>query len=80
MPSDITLLAWIEPNSHAEFRASFVSKAAQRRQPATKRCVSTKDARQWVEDQAAALGVRVEWVDHNRDRGSVRNGDLPETR
>jgi hypothetical protein len=36
------------------------------RPPATQICSSTEDARQWVEDEARAFGLPVEWVDKGR--------------
>ena len=58
-----TLLAWIQPGDRDEFLAAFVgADAAAIREPATQQCSSAEEARQWVEDQAAALGVAVEWV------------------
>ena len=33
-----------------------------RRAPATQSCSSVGEARQWVENEAAALGAPVEWV------------------
>ena len=66
MPSNNRLIAWIEPESGQEFQAAFVSAAmAARRRPATRRCASPAEARQWVEREAAALGVPVEWTDHS---------------
>ncbi|MGC1410164.1 MAG: hypothetical protein WA864_14635 [Acetobacteraceae bacterium] len=66
MSSVSRLLAWIEPGSGQEFQAAFVSEAmALRRRPATRRCASPDEARQWVEGEAAALGVPVEWTDHS---------------
>jgi hypothetical protein len=32
------------------------------RPPATQLCSSAEDARQWVEDEARAFGLPVEWV------------------
>lgn len=66
MSSSSRLLAWIEPGSGQEFEAAFVSAAmASRRRPATRRCASPDEARQWVEGEAAALGVPVEWTDQS---------------
>jgi hypothetical protein len=57
------LLAWIAPRSETEFVAAFVGGAAvSGRAPATRLCPSHSEARQWVEDQAAALGLPVEWL------------------
>jgi hypothetical protein len=64
MPSD-KLLAWVEPRSGDQaFTAAFVSvPTASRRAPATYSCDSPREAREWVEVQAAALGIPVEWTD-----------------
>jgi hypothetical protein len=57
------LLAWIEPRDYGEFVAAFVGAAAAReRVPATQPFLSRAEARQWIEDQAAALGLPIEWV------------------
>ena len=63
---DNKLLAWIEPRSDREFTAAFVSiPTASRRAPATYGCASRGEAREWVEVQAAALGLPVEWIDRS---------------
>ena len=56
------LLAWIEARADDEFLAAFVGGEAPKRRPATRLCSSPGEARCWVEQQAAALGVPVEWV------------------
>jgi hypothetical protein len=56
------LLAWIEPKAH-RCTAGFVSAAVSGRPPATRDCASIEEARQWVEDEAAALQVSVVWTD-----------------
>lgn len=57
------LLAWIVPHGD-EFVAALVGSAAVRsRAPATQVCPSQLDARQWVEEEAAAVGLPVEWID-----------------
>ena len=69
---DNKLLAWIEPRSGRKFTAAFVSiPTASRRAPATYSCASPDEAREWVEGQAAALGIPVEWTD---DRPRVARG------
>jgi len=61
---DNKLLAWIEPRSDRQFTAAFVSiPTASRRAAATYSCASPDEAREWVEVQAAALGIPVEWTD-----------------
>jgi hypothetical protein len=67
MPNSAKLLAWIEPCADDEFRAAFVASAAPERAPATRRCGSPDEARQWIADEAAALGAPVEWI----ERGAV---------
>jgi hypothetical protein len=67
MPPDGKLRAWIEVQDDAVL-AAFVGvpgAATSRvsRQPATQLCSSAKDARQWVEEEARAFGLPVEWVD-----------------
>ena len=64
---DNKLLAWIEPRSRDQaFTAAFVSvPTASRRAPATCSCTSPDEAREWVEVQAAALGIPVEWTDRS---------------
>jgi hypothetical protein len=58
------LIAWIEPSSDANFLAAFVGAAAAgSRAPATRRCGSAEEARRWVETEAAAFRLPVEWVD-----------------
>ena len=62
---DNKLLAWIEPrNGDQGFTAAFVSvPTASHRAPATYNCASSDKAQEWVEVQAAALGIPVEWTD-----------------
>jgi hypothetical protein len=64
------LLAWIEPCGADEFMGAFVGEGSAHdvhrhspgRAPATQLCSSPDEARQWVEDQAAAFGVPVKWL------------------
>jgi len=64
MPTN-RLLAWIEPRiGDSDYAAAFVSfLTASQRSPATRRCASADEARQWVEREAATFGVPVEWTD-----------------
>ena len=63
MPDRDKLLAWIEPRTSDEFLAAFVAAPlAAERAPATQLCSSPDDARQWVEEEAATLGVAIKWV------------------
>ena len=65
-----SLLAWIKPRSADEFVAAFGGEGAGRgayrdfagRAPAKKFCTSPDEARQWIEDQAAAFDLPVRWV------------------
>jgi hypothetical protein len=70
MPTDRRLRAWIEVQDGAVL-AAFVAvpglaDSRGSRPPATQICSSTEDARQWVEDEARAFGLPVEWVDKGR--------------
>jgi hypothetical protein len=62
MPNSPKLLAWIEPRADDEFMAAFVASATPHRPPATQWCSTPEEARQWINDEAAALGAPVEWV------------------
>jgi hypothetical protein len=72
-----SLLAWIESRGADEFVGAFVGEGAARddkrnlpgRAPATQVCSSPDEARQWVEEQAAALALPVKWV-NGLPRGS----------
>jgi hypothetical protein len=57
------LLAWIEPQGDGVFVGAYVGELAARRAPATQVCRSPDEARRWIEDQAAGLGLPVRWVD-----------------
>ncbi len=66
MPQDRDLLAWIEPQADG-FMAAFVgAAAAPGRAPATQLCASPDEAQEWVEEEAATLGLRVKWVDRTK--------------
>jgi hypothetical protein len=67
--SDGKLRAWIEqPEDKQGVIAAFVGVPPRSdnpipRLPATRRCASLTEARQWVEPEAHALGgVQIEWV------------------
>jgi hypothetical protein len=67
MTSSDKFLAWIEPRGPHEFTAVFVSSAmASRRAPATHHFGSPDEARAWVNREAEAIGVPVEWTDSPR--------------
>jgi hypothetical protein len=65
------LRAWIERKPGGKFLAGFVGvvvtpdgrMAAANRAPATHVCQSPEEAREWVEDEATAFGLPVEWVE-----------------
>jgi hypothetical protein len=65
------LRAWIERYSEDKYLAAFIGVAAlpgghmvpAGRPPATQICSSSNSARQWVESEAAAFGLPVEWVE-----------------
>jgi hypothetical protein len=67
------LLGWIKPLSADEFVGAFVGEGAvpdahkgfPGRAPATQLCSTLDEARQWVEEQAAAFDLPVKWVSEN---------------
>jgi hypothetical protein len=66
MPSGGRLRAWIETRGD-EVLAAFVGvpttgQVHVDRPPATQLCASPDEARQWVEHEAEAFGLPVEWV------------------
>jgi hypothetical protein len=71
MMLDGSLLAWVEPRGADEFIGAFVGEGAHRKKgaigggrlPAVQHCSSEAEARQWIESEAAALGLPVKWVD-----------------
>jgi hypothetical protein len=68
MPKGNRVLAWVELRCGG-FLAAFVGGGALDRGPATRVCPSPEAAREWVEDEAAALSVPVEWVPADQIRG-----------
>jgi len=56
------IIAWIEQKGSDRYQAAFVGGAATQRLPATQECTSHDDARQWIEAEADALGVPIQWV------------------
>jgi hypothetical protein len=64
------LLAWIKPCKADQYVAAFVGEGAVAgaykdfpgRAPAARFCTSLDEARQWIEEQAAALDLPVKWV------------------
>jgi hypothetical protein len=65
------LRAWIERQPGGRFLAGFVAvvvtpdgrMAVANRPPATQVCSTPEEAREWVEDEAFAFGLPVEWVE-----------------
>jgi hypothetical protein len=65
------LRAWIERKPGGRFLAGFVGVvvtpdghvAVANRAPATQVCRSPEEAREWVEDEATAFGLPVEWAE-----------------
>jgi hypothetical protein len=69
LPTDSKLLAWIAPRRD-EFVAAIVGAAAASvRAPATQLCASHDEAKQWIENEAAAIGAPIEWVTRKVDAG-----------
>lgn len=57
------LRAWIASYCGEEFVAAFVGEsAASCREPATRRCHSADEARGWVEAEARAIGLEIDWL------------------
>ena len=61
MPRVGNLIAWIERRDEDLFLAAFVGSGAQMRAPATQICASEHEARRWIEKEAVAVGLPVEW-------------------
>ena len=76
------LLAWIKACGDDEFIGAFVGEGAvpdadhniPGRLPATQLCSSPDEARQWVEEQAAAFNLPVKWVSDAVDIRHYWNG------
>ena len=62
MPTSSKLLAWIVPSRDAYLAAVVGAGAVSSRAPATQLCSSPDEARQWVEEEAAAIGAPIEWL------------------
>jgi hypothetical protein len=52
----------VKQHGDREFLASFVGGGATKRSPATQLCGSSDEARQWIEGEAAQIGVPIEWL------------------
>jgi hypothetical protein len=69
-PPPGSLLAWINQCKGDAFVAALIGEGAvpgaykdfPGRMPATQHCSSHDEAKQWIEDQAAALDLPVKWV------------------
>lgn len=59
------LCAWVEKRCD-RFLAAFVGEDASMRAPATRLCISQDEARRWVEAEAAAFGLPVQWIKQNQ--------------
>jgi hypothetical protein len=74
MAADGKLRAWIESSGDAVLAAFVGVPAAGQvsgaRPPATKLCASSDDARKWIEHEAGAFGLPVEWVGGARGRAA----------
>jgi hypothetical protein len=65
-----SLLAWVKPSSDDQYVAAYVGEGAVAgayrnfpgRAPATQLCSSLDEARQWIEEEAAALELPVRWM------------------
>jgi uncharacterized protein (DUF169 family) len=76
MTSSGRLRAWIERQHGGRFRAAFIgvatapdgTAAVADREPAVRICCSPEKARQWVEEEATAFGLPVEWVEATAGR------------
>jgi len=67
MTLDGRLLAWIEDKNDRKFTAYFVSSdLKESRPPATSSCVSRLEAQLWIESQAEALRLPLDWVSDPR--------------
>jgi hypothetical protein len=65
MPRNGRLFAWTDARNCGRVLASFVGGIAEnptRRVPATQLCASNYEAKQWVEYEAAVIGIPVKWV------------------
>lgn len=61
-PDNGRLLAWVVPHG-SDFVAAIVgAPAAHVRAPATQLCSSHPKAVEWVKDEAAAVGLSIDWI------------------
>jgi hypothetical protein len=64
------MIAWISPHETGSYIGALVGEGAAPggsgysagRTPAMQICASAEEARRWIEDQAAALGLPIKWV------------------
>jgi|KBSSwiStaDraftv2_1062776.scaffolds.fasta_scaffold7144752_1 hypothetical protein len=73
MPTSPKLLAWIDPRNNGVL-AAFIGAGATGSRPATRVCRSADEAREWIEAQATALNVGVEWLPVPRLAGTGIEG------
>lgn len=74
--ADDRLVAWIRQDSDDTVVAAYVgAAAADSRPPAELVCGSREGARAWVEGEAAALGLDVDWV-AGPEIAAARAGDF----
>jgi hypothetical protein len=68
LPSRQKLLGWIETRGTENFVGAFIGEEAISRAPATQRCSSADEARRWIEDEAEAVGLSVNWLTNSPSR------------
>jgi hypothetical protein len=57
---DVTVMAWLAP-CQGQVEAAFVAMGT-KREPARRICSNEREARRWIEREAAALGAAIAWV------------------
>ncbi len=67
------LRAWVETRCGG-FLGAFVGDNATTRTPATRLCASAEEAMRWIEVEAQAFGLPVEWVNRETVSESRRPG------
>jgi hypothetical protein len=63
MKTSGTLLAWIAPHGDEYVAAIVGAGALHGRTPATQTCKSQSRAIEWVQEEAAAVDLPVEWLE-----------------
>jgi hypothetical protein len=71
--SACAVTAWpsMESRNGDKLTAAFVVGAATHRAPATRMCTSPDEGRRWVESEAAAIGIPVEWIVFHYVKGII---------